>query len=265
MMFDECALTRRVMLGSVLATACVPLFAAPLRRRLTLADIVRRNTRARGGATALDRMRSLLVDVEIVEGGQTVGGPYAANKAGLVRIDIYAGGKNVYSEGVDTRGVWRWTGGPGPAQPSTATGAANALTNGAENHLFGWNRFPERGHRLALMPPAVLDGIAYQVVEVRYATGQISYFYVNPVSWQAERRRDERAYHPDNDQTKQQIESRFFDFIAVDGVVASHRSVDIDLATGKTLSSGRTLSRRVNPPLVADYFDRNRRAPATRA
>jgi len=143
-----------------------------------------------------------------------------------------------------------------------ATGAANALTNGAENHLFGWHRFAQRGHRLALMPPQTLDGITYPVVEVRYSTGHISYFYVDPTSWQAVRRRDERAYHPDNDQTRQRVESRFFDFVAVDGVVASHRSADYDLGTGKLLSTNRTLARRINPPLAADYFDRNRKAPA---
>jgi hypothetical protein len=265
-MFDETALTRRAALAAMLASgAAAACASAPLgaARAFSLEEIVRRNTRARGGAAALDRMHSLLVDVEIVEGGHTLGGPYAANKAGLVRVDIYAAGKNVYSEGVDRAGVWRWTGGPGPAQPSVATGAANALTNGAENHLFGWNRFPARGHKLALMPPASIDGTLYQVVEVRYATGQVSYFYVNPANWQAERRRDERAYHPDNDQTKQQIESRYSDFVAVDGVIASHRSVDVDLATGKTLSTGRTLARRINPVLKESYFDRNTRAPAT--
>jgi len=228
---------------------------------LSLNEVIRRNTRARGGAAALDRMHALAVDVEIVEGGQTLNGHYAANAAGLVRIDVYAGGKFAGAEGVDSKGVWNW-GRNGP-EPSVATGAANALTNGAENHLFGWHRFAQRGHRLALMPPQTLDGITYPVVEVRYSTGHISYFYVDPTTWQAVRRRDERAYHPDNDQTKQRVESRFFDFVAVDGVVASHRSADYDLGTGKLLSTNRTLARRINPPLAADYFDRNRQAPAT--
>lgn len=260
------ALTRRaalLTLGSVAAAACAPLplgSAGPL----TLDEIIRRNVRARGGAAALDRVRSLLIDVEIVEGGSTLTGPYAANVQGLVRIDIYAGGKNIYAEGVDLGGVWRWTGGPEPAEPSKATGAANALTNGAEMHLFGWHRFAERGHKLALMPAEMIDGRLYQVVEVRFSTGQASYFYVDPASWLALRRRDERAYHPDNDQTKQKIESRFYDFVARDGVVDSHRAMDIDLVTGKTLSTGRTLARRINPTLPADYFDRNRRAPAAR-
>ena len=268
MRLDKYAVTRRAMLGSALAAAAGA--AAGARSRsvraapLTLTEVIRRNTLARGGAAALDRMHSLVAEVEVSEGGHIVGGPYAANKEGLVRVDIYVGGKNVYSEGVDKAGVWLWTGGPGPAQPSVATGAANALTNGAEDKLFGWSRFAKRGHKLTLMTPVLLDGIAYQVVAVRYSTGQISYFYINPVSWQVERRRDQRAYHPDMNQTKQSIESRYFDFVAVAGVVAPHQSVDVDLDTGKTLSSGRTLARRINPKLAADYFDRKTRAPATR-
>jgi len=262
MRFDECALTRRHFFLSVAAAggaACVP---APIGAAgpLTLQEVIRRNTAARGGARTLDRVRAMLSDVEIVEKGQPVTGRYAANVSGDVRIDIYAEGKNVYAEGVDRSGVWLWAG-SGPPETSKATGAANALTNGAENHLFGWHRFRERGHRLALMPPQTLDGVTYQVVEIRYSTGQVSYFYVDPTTSLAVRRRDERAYHPDLDQTKQRVESRFFDFRKVDGVVASERSVDVDLATGKTLSTNRTLRRVINPQLTSDYFDRNRRAP----
>jgi hypothetical protein len=254
-------MTRRAaMLG-----ACTALVAAhaPLgrERRWTLAQVIDRNTRARGGAAALDRMHSVAMDVEIVEKNAPVIGRYAADRAGFVRIDIYAGGKNVYAEGVDSKGVWLWEGGDSMPQPSKATGAANALTNGAENHLFGWNRFAARGHKLALMEPAMLDGVHYQVVEVRYATGQTSYFYVDPVTWRAVRRRDERSYHPDLDPTKRQVESRFYDFVSVGGVIASHRSADYDLGNGALLSTNRTLARRINPPLPAGYFERSWRAP----
>lgn len=256
----EFHMTRRAALIAVgAAAACAPLRIAPAA--LTLDEVIRRNTKARGGAAALDAMHAIAVDVEIDEGGQKVNGHYAATVAGLVRIDVYADGKLAGSEGVDTQGVWI-LGRNGP-QASVATGASNALTHGAENHLFGWHRFAERGHKLALMPPEVIDGITYPVVEVRYATGHISYFFVDPVSWQAVRRRDERAYHPDVSMTKKAVESRFSDFVKIGGIVASHRNEDVDLATGKTLSTNRVLARRINPRLPADYFDRNRRAPPT--
>jgi hypothetical protein len=204
-------------------------------------------------------MKSIAVDVEIVEGGMTLNGHYAATADGLVRIDVYAGGKLAASEGVDANGVWILTK-DGP-KPSVATGGANALKHGADNHLFGWHRFPEHGHKLALMPSETLEGVTYPVVEVRYSTGHVSYFYVDPTSWQVVRRRDERAYHPDVSMDKKRVESRSLDFQAVDGVVAAHRNEDYDIDTGKLLSTNRVLRRRVNPALSADYFDRNRRAP----
>ena len=83
------------------------------------------------------------------------------------------------------------------------------------------------------------------------------------MSLQAVRRRDERAYHPDNDQTKQKVETRFSNFVAVDGVLAAQLGTDYDLATGKVLSTNRTLAWRINPQLDADYFHRDRRAPPT--
>lgn len=259
---SELFLTRRMaiaVLGAGIASACA---AAQLpAAQATLDEVVRRNTLARGGAAALDRVRSIAVDVEIVEGGQTLNGHYAATTGGLVRIDVYAGGKLVGAEGVDANGVWI-LGKDGP-RPSVAEGAANALKHGADNHLFGWHRFPELGHKLALMPPATIDGVTYPVVEVRYSTGHVSYFYVDPVSWQAVRRRDERAYHPDVSQKKQRIESRSLDFQPVDGVIAAHRNEDYDIDSGKLLSVNRVLERTINPQLAADHFDRDRRSAPT--
>ena len=254
-------LTRRALIvavGASAAAACTPrpALGAPA---LTLDEIIGRNTLARGGPAALDRVRALLIDVEIVEGGLTLNGRYAASDKGLVRIDVYASGKLVASEGVDRNGVWI-LGKDGP-RPSVATGAADALTNGAQTHLFGWHRFPERGHKLSLMPPETLDGVTYPVVKVELATGAASYTYVDPVTWLAVRRRDERAYHPDMDLTKKRVETRFSDFVSVEGAVAPHRNVDLNLADGSVLSTNRVLSRRINPQLPADHFDRNRGAP----
>ena len=252
---------RREMLalaGAVFVSAC----AGPRLRenRAPLSEVVRRNVIARGGEVALDRVRSLSIVVEIAEGAQTLNGLYAASSDGLVRIDIYAGGNLVGGEGVDREGVWI-LGANGP-QPSVATGAANALTHGADNHLFGWHRFAERGHRLSLQAPQLVDGATYEVVEVRYSTGHVSFFYVDRSSWQAVRRRDERAYHPDVSSTRQRVESRYSDFQSVSGVVAAHRAEDHDIGSGSLLSVNRVLSRTINPSLPADYFARNRPAPS---
>ena len=254
-----------LLCASLLAASCAPASSAVVASQatpaaLTLQDVIARNTEARGGAAALDKVKSIAVDVEIVEGGQTLNGHYAATSDGLVRIDIYADGKLVHGEGIDSKGVWIM-GKNGP-EPSVATGAANALLHGAENHLFGWQRFAERGHKLALMPSASIDGVTYQVVEIRYSTGHVSYFYVDPASWLVVRRRDERAYHPDVSMDKKRVESRNLDFVTEGGLTSARRNEDYDLGTGKLLSVNRVLKLTINPQFSADYFDRNRRAPA---
>ena len=230
-----------------------------------LDGIVARHVAARGGAAALDRVRSCLMEFDIEERGQAIQGRYAADAAGLVRIDIYAGGSLVYREGVDRQGVWLWPQGSEAPQPSTATGAANALLHGAENHLFGLHRFPERGHRLRLMPAERIEGVDYPVIEVAYRTGHISYFYVDPQSWMLVRRRDRRAYHPDADTTQQRIETLFSDFRAVDGVIASHRDFDRVVGSDQVLSSHRVTRRLLNPSLPAGVFERTWQPPPTYA
>lgn len=232
---------------------------ASAQPHLTLAEVIDRHVAARGGRAALDRVRSCLFELDMSERGQNFQGRYAADVSGLVRIDIFVGGNLAYREGVDRDGVWLWpTDAPAPT-PSAATGAANALLHGAENHLFGLHRFTERGHRLRLMPNERIDGVDQKVIEIVYRTGHVSYFYLDPATWLFVRRRDERAYHPDNDTTRQRVETRFSDYQIVDGVRASHHDTDVDLATGAVLASHQVTRRTLNPALPDGLFARTYR------
>ena len=257
MHMPDLMLSRRAMIGGAAAAASLlphPLLA---RKPMTLAGLIKRHIRARGGAAALDRVRSCLIELDIIEGGSTIHGRYAADAAGLVRIDIYSENKLVYREGVDRQGVWLWPGGSDAPRASEATGAANALLHGAENHLFGLHRFAARGHKLRLMPAERIEGVEHPVVEVVYTTGHTSYFYLDPSSWMIVRRRDQRAYHPDVSTTQKRVETRFSDFRTVEGVVAAHHNVDIDLADGSLLSVNQVTSRKLNPVLPAGLFERS--------
>jgi hypothetical protein len=100
--------------------------------------------------------------------------------------------------------------------------------------------------------------VEYPVIEITYRTGHKSYFYVDPATGLFARRRDERAYHPDADTSRQRIETRYLDYQAVDGVVAAHRNVDIDLDTGGVLSTNQVTRRTLNPVLLpTNLFERN--------
>jgi len=253
-------LSRRGLLGGALAATLLPKRLPAQPPSSGLEALIARNTEARGGAAALDRVHACLIELDINERGQTIRGRYAAHEDGLVRIDIFVGGNLVYREGVDRAGVWQWPGDAAAPSPSNADGAANALLHGAENHLFGLHRFRERGHQLRLMPSERIDSIEYPVIEIVYSTGHKSYFYVDPATWLFARRRDERAYHPDVDTTRQRVETRYLDYQAVDGVVAAHRNLDIDLDTGAVLSTNQVTRRTLNPVLLpTNLFDRGYR------
>lgn len=229
------------------------------KQDLSLADVIAKHTEARGGAEALDRIKSAAIEVEINENGQTFPIRYCAiaDPKPFARVDVIIDGARVYSEGVDSQGVWLWEGGEPQAVASIAEGSANALIHGVESNLVGLHRFAERGHTLALAPRETIDSVEYYVVEVTFSTGHKTYFYIDPASWLITRKRDERAYHPDNDQTKQRVESRFSDFQEADGVVHSNRNEDVDLNTGKVLSTNRVLKRTVNPDLPEGLFERS--------
>lgn len=241
-------------LSVLLLAACQP-------QPLTIEQAVANNVTARGGADALDAVTSQRIDVSIEEGGATYVGQYAATTDGLVRIDIFVEGKRVYSEGIDRYGVWLRSG-DGLADESQATGARNALAHGAEDHLFGWHRFTERGHKLSLLPAQTIDGRDHHVVEIRYNTDHVSYFYLDPETWLAVRKRDERAYHPDIDPQQIRVETVPSEFAETEGVIFSDASEDRNLDTKEILSTNHVLSRTINPEFCPTYFDRERVGPA---
>jgi hypothetical protein len=255
-MFD-----RRQLIAALTVLGALPAYgfaAAP-----PLDEVIARHVEARGGASALDRVKRGRIKLDITERGQTIQGVYLADIAGLVRIDIYVGGALVYREGVDNKGVWLWPAEEAAPKASVAEGAANALLHGIESNLVGMHRFAERGHKLRLMPRATLDGVTYHVIEVVFRTGHTSYFYIDPTTWLIMRRRDERAYHPDADPTHKRVETRYSDFRVVGGVKMTTRNEDYDLADGSLLSSQQVKEVVWNPEVAPGVFDRNFAAPVS--
>lgn len=234
----------------------LPLLACA-QRLLSLQDVIDRNVEARGGAAALDAVRTCWFDLQIDERGQVIPLRYYASVDRLARVDVMIDGQRAYSEGVDARGVWLWPAGAPAATPSVAEGSANALLHGVEMNLVGLHRFAERGSRLTLEQPETIDGVEYQVVECVYPTTHVTNFYFDPNTGHIARRRDRRAYHPDADQTQQNVETRFSDFQTVNGVVSADLNEDYDLDSGAKISSARVLTRRFNPDLPENLFDRS--------
>lgn len=220
---------------------------APSSDTLSLEELLDRHVEAMGGRQAMDSLRSLEVRFLVVEPTYALEGRYRATRDGRVRVDVFAGDDNVYSEGIDSAGAWMREGADAPIEPLSAEGTA-ALRHGIEFNLAGLHRFPRRGHELSYEGRERVEGTKFHVVRAILRDGFEARLYLDPDSWLIARRRDRRALHPDQDSTEQRLETVFHDFEEVCGVRQATRSYQIDLASGDTVQTTRILEQLCNRP-----------------
>jgi hypothetical protein len=225
------------------------------RAPLTVDQVIEQNTKAMGGRAAIEAVKSIEVELHIVDPGFEVYGKYRAARPGRMRIDVMAGGKYVYTEAFDGDRGWQWKG-QGTAIEEESPKATAALRHGVElpGKLFGLHELRQRGHRIELAGRQAIDGIDYYVVRITLKDEYTTTLYVDPRNWLITRRRDVRPLHVDIDPTPTTIESRFSDFRKVDGVLFAFASSDVDLATGKALETTKVRSIKVNPRFDHSIF-----------
>ena len=209
-----------------------------------LSLMLERNAEARGGAAAIESIKSVRTIVDITEPTFAVTGDYRA-KDGAMRIDIYAEGARVFSEGVDDDGAWQQGGANAPIEAASEKGRA-ALLHGIEFNLFGIHQLAARGHKVEFDGDETLDAVAYKVLRVTLSDGFETYLYLNPDTMLIERRRDIRALHPDADPTERLIENRYSDFESFCGVLAPKTSLQIDARTGDEMQRAVVKSQECN-------------------
>lgn len=231
----------RIVIAAFVATSCL---SACTTANPSLESLLRSHTEARGGAKAFEAVENLRTEVEIVEPTFTVRGDYRA-RDGAMRIDIYAEGARVFSEGVDGDGPWQQNGEGAPVTVTSAEGRA-ALLHGIEFNLFGLHQLRSRGHSLSLAGKEVIDGTSYEIVKVVLNDGFETYLYINPETSMIERRRDVRALHPDADPTKKLIENQYFDFTPYCGVMTPSSSRQTDASKGEELQRTKVISQECN-------------------
>ncbi len=244
----------RTLAVPVLTFALVACAPAPV----TVESLVDSNTAARGGRAAIERVRSIAIDFRLTEPDFTVDGRYVADRDGRMRVDIFDAGTRVYTEAYDGQGGWQRAAGDAPAQPSSPQGTS-ALRHGIETpfKLYGLHEFASRGHRLKLGSGAVVAGVEYQVLEIRFADGQEARYYVNPRSGLIERERRLRALHVDVDPRPVWIETQHLDYRSVDGVMYPFRQVERDVDSGRVLATTVVESIEVNQPVDLARYRRD--------
>ena len=224
---------------------------------LTVDEIIQRNTKATGGRPVIEAVKSIEVDLHIVDPGFEVDGKYRAARPGRMRIDILAEGKHVYTEAFDGDRGWKWKG-KGSDVEEESPKAIATLRHGVElpGKLFGLHELRQRGHLVDLAKREVIDGTNYYVLRITLTDGYTTRLYVDPNSWLITRRRDVRPLHVDVDPTPTTIESRYSDFRKTDGVMFAFVGIDVDLATGKILETTRVRSIKLNQQFDPTIFGR---------
>ena len=221
----------------------------------TVEELIERNTRAMGGAAAIEAVNSIEVNLHIADPDFEVDGTYRATRPGRMRIYILAGGKHIYTEAFDGTRAWRWKG-EGAAIEEESPKATAALRHGVElpGKLFGLHELRQRGHRVELTGRETVDGTNYYALRITLNDGYTTMLYVDPTSWLITRRRDVRPLHVDVDPTPTTIESVFSDFRKVDGVLFPFSSVDTDLTTRKVLETVHVNSVKLNVQIEDAIF-----------
>jgi hypothetical protein len=211
--------------------------------------------RAAGGA-ALRAVNRIEYDLAIEEQGHALTARYRAVRegiAGRMRIDVFAAGTRVYSEWWDGRQAWQLPQAAEQAVQSHVEGS-EALRRGLEQpgHFWTLADMPRNGHSVALESADSAGGTVYQVVKLTLADGFTTWYWVNPASCRIERSRNFRAFHPDQDTTKNWVEVVHENFRSVDGITRPFRERTIDVPTGDVVATARILALRVDPPFNSD-------------
>ncbi|MCI0415084.1 hypothetical protein L0222_20115 [bacterium] len=235
-------------------TFCLFILFLLMSPQSTLQDVLDLYTQAAGGREAIEKVRTVEMHLTIQEPEFTVDGIYKADRNMRMRIDIYAGGKRVFTEGFDGENGWQM-GEDGVAKDASVDGSA-ALRNGIflPGKLFGLHELTALGHRIDHEGRQEIDKTSYYVLKLTLDSGMETFLFVHPETGRIERTRDVKALHPDIDSTKKLTESANSDFRKVNGVLFSFKGVRKNLKTGETVQTTTLKEVKVNPVFEDSVF-----------
>jgi hypothetical protein len=233
----------------------LPLAACAARREVTRDDVIDRNTKAMGGAAAIEAIRAIEVELSIVEQGTELEAIYRADRQGRMRIDVSHQGRRVYTEAFDGRRAWQM-GENGVVRPQTKAGEA-ALWHGTQfpGQLLGLHELERQGHRVELVGRERRDALDYHVLKLTLSDAFETFRLVNPSTWLIDWGRDFRALHPDVDPGRKWLETRWFDYRPAAGTLRAFRSEQVDAATGAVLQKTELKRVGINPELPPGLFE----------
>lgn len=221
-----------------------------------LQDVLTLYTEAIGGKEAIEKVRAVEMHLTIQEPEFTVDAIYKADRKIRMRIDVYAGGKRVFTEGFDGKKGWQM-GEDGKAKDASPDGT-KALRNGIflPGKLFGLHELTALGHRIKQEPRQEIENIPYHVLKVTLDSGMETFLFIHPETGRIERTRDVKALHPDIDPEKKLTESTSSDFRRIDGVLFAFQSVRKNLKTGEKVQTTTLKEIKINPAFEDSVFQK---------
>ncbi len=237
---------------SLLIAACAPDGSAPAPAAMTLARFLDLNSEARGGKAAIENIRAVEIELEIVEPAFEVTGRYVATRDGFMRIDILAGGERVFTEALGPDGAWQMTG-DGTVSRQSVEGEA-ALRRGIFNNLYGLHELAALGYQLTLVGEAQRNGGAFWEIEKIGPDGFSEHLFFDKDTYLLASHMQTSALHPDVDMTQTRQETFHTDYRAAGGVLFSDSGETRNLDTGETMQTTKVTSRALNPVIDPAMF-----------
>lgn len=176
----------------------------------TLQDILDGHSKTLGSDEFRASINSLTYELEISEPTFEATAVYRATRAGQMRIDLYMQGQHVFTEAYDGNVGWQWN--AGDPEPVAIDGAAAAaLRHGLElpGHINTLLDLEARGHKLEYL--GMSERYKY-LLKVTLDDGHVRFYTIDPGSYLISSSRDFRAFHPDWDKTKVQVQTFHKDY-----------------------------------------------------
>lgn len=208
------------------------------------AEVLDRHAAARGGKAAIEAIRSIEVELTIDE-GWVVDGVYRATRDGDMRIDVFADGERVFTEGLHDGAAWAMQQGERGGSPITDE-EARILWRGVLNNLYGLHELERQGVEVAVSGPREIDGERFWIVDLRHQDGFEERLYLDHDTYLVVRRRSDHALHPAVDPEVRRYETRYSDFRPVAGVLYPFVTEKFDLDSGERVQLTTKRSITVN-------------------
>lgn len=215
----------------------------------TLPEVLNVHRQAMG-----DPPQSLQLDLAIEESGFKLTARYLASRQPAMRVDVYADGERVFSEGLVRDAAWQWP--AADAQPTPASEAgAGALLRGITNNLYGLHERPRLGYRLSYDGLESHDNKDYWKVTSHAPDDFREVYFINVETGLIERKEEWSALHPDMDATELHSITHYLDYRWHDGHRVNFASEKRDAASDTVLQRVTVTEARVNPRLPEQIFE----------